>query len=192
MPPSDNLPILPFETARAFEQWIEENHSSAKGIWLKLAKASSGIPTVTYAEALDIALCFGWIDGQKNSLDETHWLQRFTPRQARSKWSKVNVGKVEALIASGRMRPRGQKEVDAAKKDGRWERAYGGRSSIEVPDDWTAALKGNKQAREFFEQLSSANRFIILYRIQDAKRPETRARRIAEFLAMCAEGKTPR
>ncbi|WP_245735818.1 YdeI/OmpD-associated family protein [Pedococcus cremeus] len=142
-----------------------------------------------YAQALDVALCYGWIDGQKGKFDDQHWLQRFTPRKPNSKWSKVNRDKVTALIEQGRMQPAGLAEVERAKTDGRWEAAYDGARTSSVPDDLVAALTTNPAAAEFFETLDRRNRFAILYRIQDAKKPETRARRIEQYVAMLAEGK---
>lgn len=181
--------ILPFASAGQFEKWLGEHHADTPdGLWLKIAKRESGIPTVTYAEALDIALCFGWIDGQKDSLDEAWWLQRFTPRRARSRWSKVNTQKAAALIEQGRMRPPGLAEVDKAKADGRWERAYDGWSAAEIPDDLQAAFDATPAAAEFFATLDGRNRFAVLYRIQDAKRPQTRAARIEKFVGMLSRG----
>jgi uncharacterized protein YdeI (YjbR/CyaY-like superfamily) len=188
--PKDGLAILPFESAEAWQIWLDAHHDDSPGVWLQIAKKASGIPTVTYAEALDVALCFGWIDGQKNSYDDDFFLQRFTPRRGRSKWSKINVDKVAELTASGRMRPAGQAQVDAAKADGRWEAAYGSFSTITVPPDLQAALDANPAASEFFATISKTNRYAVLYRIHDAKRPDTRARRIATCVEMLAEGKT--
>jgi uncharacterized protein YdeI (YjbR/CyaY-like superfamily) len=185
-----DVPVVSFGSAREWEDWLEANHLSSPGVWLKIAKKDAGTPTVSYAEALECALCFGWIDGQKGALDETHWRQRFTPRRARSKWSRINRDKAEALIADNRMRPAGLREVELAKADGRWDAAYEGQRTITVPPDLAAALDANEAARAFFATLNSANRYAILYRIGDAKRPETRARRIANFVTMLAERKT--
>jgi uncharacterized protein YdeI (YjbR/CyaY-like superfamily) len=157
-------------------------------VWLKIAKAGSTHRSVTYAEALDEALCFGWIDGQKRAVDADHWLQRFTPRRARSKWSRVNTEKAQALIAAGRMQPAGQAEVDLAKADGRWQVAYAPQRQAAVPDDLAMALAENRAAAKEFEQLDSRNRYAIIYRINDAKRPQTRADRITRFVAMLARG----
>lgn len=186
----DNLPILHFETQSDWEAWLATHHATSSGLWLKLAKKASGIPSITYAQALDGALCYGWIDSQKAVFDASFFLQRFTPRTARSKWSKVNCGKVAVLIAEGRMQPAGLAEVEAAQADGRWERAYEPPRSISVPEDFEQRLDENPEAQAFFATLSGANRYAILYRIQDAKKPETRARRIENFITMLNEGKT--
>jgi uncharacterized protein YdeI (YjbR/CyaY-like superfamily) len=189
--PRDDLPVLPFPSAEAWERWLEENHARSDGLWLKIAKKASGVESVTHAEALEAALCFGWIDGQRDRLDETWFLQRFTPRRSRSRWSQVNREKAEELIAQGRMRPAGLREVERAKDDGRWEAAYPSASRIEVPDDLRAALDAVPAAAELFERLDGTNRYAILYRVHDAKRPETRARRIERFVAMLARGEKP-
>jgi len=183
-------PVIAFESQGTWEAWLEEHHSTSTGVWLKIAKKASGIPTVTHAEALDAALCYGWIDGQRNRLDDQWFLQRFTPRRARSNWSKVNVGKVAELTGQGRMRPAGLREVERARADGRWDAAYDAPSKATVPDDLQQALDANPAAAAFFTTLNSSNRFAILYRIQDAKKPETRARRIEKFVAMLADGQT--
>jgi uncharacterized protein YdeI (YjbR/CyaY-like superfamily) len=187
----DDLPLLPFATPAAWEKWLAANHETARGVWLKLAKAAAGNASVTYAEALDVALCYGWIDGQKGSIDARYWKQRFTPRSARSKWSQINCKKVDALIAAGRMTPAGLREVEAAKADGRWERAYAGARAAEVPEDLVAALAANKKAQKAFATLDGANRYSILYHVHDAKKPETRAKRIAKYVAMLANGEKP-
>ena len=158
-------------------------------MWLKIAKKGSGIETVSYPEALEVALCYGWIDGQKASFDDRYWLQRFTPRRSRSKWSKVNRQKATELIERGAMKPAGLREVERAKADGRWDAAYDAQSTATVPDDLRRELEKNDAAREFFQTLNSANRYAILYQIGDAKKPETRARRIEKFVAMLAERK---
>jgi uncharacterized protein YdeI (YjbR/CyaY-like superfamily) len=188
--PADDLPWLAFGSVHAWEEWLAEQHEASPGLWLKIAKKGAGTSTVTYAEAVEAALCFGWIDGQKDKLDDEHWLQRFTPRRPRGKWSKINREKAERLIAEGRMRPAGLREVEAARADGRWEAAYEGQATATVPPDLAAELDRHPAAREFFATLTGANRYAILYRIQDAKRPETRARRIAKYVAMLAERKT--
>jgi uncharacterized protein YdeI (YjbR/CyaY-like superfamily) len=187
--PNDSLPILLFPTAAEFEQWIEANHDVSAGLWLKISKKGTGISSTTYAEALDIALCFGWIDGQRRSFDDEHFLQRFTPRRKSSIWSKRNVEKIAALTAAGLMRPSGIAQVEAAKADGRWDRAYASQRTIEVPADFQAALDENVAAKEFFESLSKSNRFAFLFRIETAKRAETRARRITQFVNMLADHK---
>jgi uncharacterized protein YdeI (YjbR/CyaY-like superfamily) len=186
----DDLPIVPFEDDAAWERWLEEHHADANGIWIKTAKKATGIATVTHAEALDTAICFGWIDGQRHPYDDTYYLQRFTPRKPRSKWSQVNVKKAEALIAAKRMRPAGQAQVDAAKQDGRWAAAYEPQSRATVPEDFQQALDRNPAAKAFFETLKGVNRYAFLYRIQSVKRPETRQRKIEQFVAMLAEGRT--
>jgi uncharacterized protein YdeI (YjbR/CyaY-like superfamily) len=183
-----DLPIVPFESPAAWEAWLEEHHAASEGLWLKISKKDSGIESVSYAEALDVALCYGWIDGQKGRFDEKFWLQRFTPRRPRSKWSKVNREKVAGLIKSGRMKPAGLREVEKAKSDGRWDAAYEAQSKATVPDDLRLALDANPKAAGFFETLNRANRYAILYRVGEAKRPQTRARRIEKFVAMLAEG----
>ncbi|KAK4123137.1 hypothetical protein N657DRAFT_634336 [Parathielavia appendiculata] len=179
-----------FENAAAWETWLETNHTDATGLWLKISKKGSGIASITYDEALDVALCFGWIDGQKKSHDEHHFLQRFTPRRKNSMWSKRNVNKVAVLIAAGRMRQAGQAEVDAAKADGRWEKAYSSSSTMEVPDDFQAALDRNRKAKTFFESLGKTKRYSFLWRIVTAKREDTRRRNIEKFVGILAEGKT--
>ncbi len=184
-----DLPILAFASARDFEAWLAENHATARGLWVKFAKKASGVPTVVYAEALDAALCHGWIDGQAASLDEVYYLQRFTPRRPRSLWSKINREKVAALTAAGRMRPAGQREVDAAKRDGRWDAAYDSPKNATVPDDLQRALDADAAAKTFFASLNGTNRYAILHRVHNAKKPETRARRIAQFVEMLAAGK---
>ena len=184
------IPTIHFPTAADWEDWLAGNHANASAIWIKFAKKGSGIPTVGQQEALDVALCYGWIDGQAAPCEEPFWLQRFTPRRARSKWSKRNCGKSEALVAAGRMKPAGLSEMEAAKADGRWESAYESASKITVPEDLQAKLEENPAARDFFATLKGANRYAILYRIHEAKRPETRARRIEKFVTMLSDGKT--
>jgi uncharacterized protein YdeI (YjbR/CyaY-like superfamily) len=185
-----DLPVLVFVTARDWAEWLAGNHASARGVWLKIAKKGTGAPSVTYAEALEGALVWGWIDGQKKPFDEGWWLQRFTPRTAKSPWSKINCAKAETLIAAGTMEGPGLAEVERAKRDGRWERAYHGSRSSEVPADLLAALARNVRARMFFEALDGANRYAILYRVQTAKKPETRAERITRFVTLCARHET--
>lgn len=185
---STDQPEIAFPTPAAFAAWLAEHHAASTGIWLRIAKSGSGIPSVTYAEALDEALCYGWIDGQKKGYDADAWLQKFTPRRAKSIWSKINRDKVAALIAAGRMQPAGLAEVERAKADGRWDAAYDSQRTAEVPADLQAALDANDEARAFFATLNSANRFAILWRVQTAKRPETRAKRIADLVAMLGRG----
>ncbi len=185
----DSLPVISFESSAAWESWLEAEHASSPGVWLKIAKKGRGSATVSYADALTAALCFGWIDGQKGRLDDDYWLQRFTPRKPGSRWSRVNTDKAAELIAAGRMRPAGLAEVERAKADGRWAAAYESQATMAVPDDLAAELARNEPAREFFETLNSVNRYAVLYRITSAQRPETRARRIAKYVAMLAEHK---
>ena len=176
---------------RAWRTWLEENHSSGAGVWLVLAKKGTLKPTsITYLQALEEALCFGWIDGQARSGDEGTFTQSFTPRRKRSPWSKRNTGTAERLAAEGRMRASGTAEMDRAKADGRWEAAYAGPASIEVPLELTKALAANPKAKAKFATLNSQNRYAILYRIATAKRPDTRARRIEQFVAMLGRGET--
>jgi uncharacterized protein YdeI (YjbR/CyaY-like superfamily) len=184
----DGLPKVPFASAADWERWLEEHHSASGGVWIKMAKKDSGIDSVRYPEVLDCALCFGWIDGRREALDERYFLQRFTPRGPRSRWSRINRDKAERLIGQGRMRPAGLAEVQRAKADGRWEAAYEGQRSITVPEDLQRELDARPAAKAFFEGLSSRNRYAILYRLHDAKRPETRARRLEKFVAMLEAG----
>ncbi|KAK0639522.1 bacteriocin-protection, YdeI or OmpD-associated-domain-containing protein [Cercophora newfieldiana] len=189
--PTASLPIHLFEDIQSWETWLETNHTTeTTGVLLKISKKSCSVPSVTYDEAVDTALCFGWIDGQRKSHDENHFLQRFTPRRKASIWSKRNVDKVAVLVESGRMRPAGQTEVDAAKADGRWEKAYAGSRTIAVPEDFEVALSRNKKAKNFFETLGKTKRFSFLWRIETAKRAETRKKRIDEFVALLAQQKT--
>ncbi len=182
-------PVLFVATQEEWEKWLEKNHEDVPGIWFQIPKNGSGVDGVDYAHALESALCYGWIDGQKKKLDEEHWLQRFTPRRPDSKWSKVNREKAAELIKSGRMRPSGLREVEKAKADGRWEAAYASQSKATVPDDLQAALDAEPGARDFFATLDSRNRYAILHRVEDAKKPETRAARIEKFVAMLAQEK---
>jgi uncharacterized protein YdeI (YjbR/CyaY-like superfamily) len=182
--------VLAFESDAHWEAWLQEHHATSDGVWVKIAKKGSGIPTVAYPEVLDTALCFGWIDGQRKALDDRYFLQRFTPRRARSRWSQVNRNKVAALTKAGRMRPAGLAEVERAKADGRWDAAYAGVRTMEVPDDLQRELDARPDAAAFFATLNSQNRYSILYRLHDAKRPETRARRLAKFVAMLEAGET--
>jgi uncharacterized protein YdeI (YjbR/CyaY-like superfamily) len=181
-------PTLTFDTQEAWEAWLDANGESAPGVWLRIARRSAGRATVSYAQAVESALCHGWIDGQKQAESEHYWLQRFTPRTAKSLWSKINKAKAEALIAAGRMRAAGLRAVDLAKGDGRWEAAYASASQSTVPEDLQQALDANPKARAFFATLDSANRYAILFRIQNVKRAETRARKIARFVEMLSQG----
>ncbi|GEQ73267.1 hypothetical protein CTTA_0272 [Comamonas testosteroni] len=187
--PLELAPTL-FKSAKAFEAWLKKNHATSEGLWLKIAKRGSNEPSVTYPEAVEIALCWGWIDGQKKSLDDQHYLQRFTPRRARSVWSRINVNKVQALIEAGRMQAPGQAQIEAAKADGRWARAYDGARTSTVPEDLQAALEAEPAAKTFFAGINASNRYAILWRIQTAAKAETRARRIAQLVEMLARGET--
>jgi uncharacterized protein YdeI (YjbR/CyaY-like superfamily) len=184
------MELLAFASVDEFEAWMEDNHATADGVWIKVAKKGTGIPSVHPPEALDVALCFGWIDGQRKSIDDIHYQQKYTPRRARSRWSKINVAKAEALIEAGRMRPAGLAEVERAKADGRWDAAYDSPSRIAVPPDLQAELDARPAAAAAFAALNSTNRYAILYRLHDAKRPETRARRLAQFIEMLERGET--
>lgn len=175
-------------SARTFEIWLRKHHSTSEGVWLEIAKPGAPEATVSYAEAVEVAICYGWIDGQKKALNAMHWLQRFTPRRSRSIWSKVNRAKAEALIAAGRMHPSGQAEIDRAKADGRWDAAYDGARTAAVPADLQAALDAQPKAGAFFSTLDAANRYSVLWRVQTAKKPETRARRIEGLVAMLTRG----
>jgi uncharacterized protein YdeI (YjbR/CyaY-like superfamily) len=188
MRPVDELEIILFGGPAELEAWLEDNCASSPGAWLKIAKKGAPEPSITYAEALEVALCFGWIDSQKRGLDETHFLQRFTPRRPRGRWSKINREKAEALEESGALRPAGAAEVAAAKADGRWEAAYEGQRTAEVPDDLQRELDANPKAAAFFANLDSANRYAITYRLAEAKKPETRERRLHKFVAMLERG----
>jgi uncharacterized protein YdeI (YjbR/CyaY-like superfamily) len=187
--PRDEPPTIAFASPDELEAWLDANHGSDRGIWVKFAKKASGIASVTYAEALEIALCYGWIDGTRRGFDESWFVQRFTPRRKRSKWSQINREKAERLIAEGRMRPPGLREVERAKADGRWEASYPSPSTIQVPDDLKRELERDPAAREFFESLDKNNRYAILYRLHDAKRPETRERRLRQFVEMLKDGR---
>lgn len=186
--PGDGLPVMLFETQADFEAWLDEHHASASGAWLRLAKKASGLRSLSYDEAVEAGLCFGWIDGQKKGYDERSWLQRFTPRGPQSIWSKVNRAKAEALIAAGRVRPAGLAAIERARQTGRWDAAYDPASTATVPEDLQAALDASERADAFFKTLSGANRYALLFRIQTAKKPETRARRIQEFIDMLERG----
>lgn len=184
------LPVLTFKTRAAFEQWLSKHCTTSRGIWLKFAKKSAGVPCVSKPDAIATAIAFGWIDGQVNPLDDRFWLTRFTPRGPKSKWSEINRTTALKLMAEGRMTPLGQEHIDRAKADGRWDAAYAPQSRAEVPDDLRAALEAVPAAMAFFATLRGANRYAVLYRIHDAKTPETRAARIEKFVAMLAAGVT--
>ena len=178
-----------FKTPAAFRAWLRKHHRTARALILRISKNHAAESGVTYAQALDEALCYGWIDGQKGALDDECWLQRFTPRKARSKWSRVNCARIGELIELGRMRPAGLAEIAKAKADGRWAVAYESQKTATVPPDLAAALEADPEAAKFFATLNSRNRYAILYRIADAKKPETRAARIEKYVAMCQENK---
>jgi uncharacterized protein YdeI (YjbR/CyaY-like superfamily) len=178
------LPVILFATPAAWAGWLDEHGANAKGLWVRLGKKNSGIASIDYAQALEVALCYGWIDGQKRSYDEHSWLQKFTPRGPKSMWSKINRDKALALIEAGEMRPAGLAAVDAARQDGRWDAAYDSQSNATVPEDLQAALDANTAAAAFFATLNRTNRYAILLRIHQAKRTETRAKRIRDFVAM--------
>lgn len=180
----NDLPVMLFEDQKDWAVWLDQNHAASSGLWLRLAKKDSGLKSVTYAEAIEVALCYGWIDGQAKSYDASSWLQKFTPRGAKSIWSKINREKAQKLIESGQMKPAGLKAIEAAKQDGRWEAAYDSPSSATVPSDFQAELDKNAQAKAFFATLNSTNRYAILHRIQTALKAETRAKRIRQFIEM--------
>jgi uncharacterized protein YdeI (YjbR/CyaY-like superfamily) len=185
------LEELPFASAAAWRSWLEENHATSPGVWLMIAKKRSGIETVSYDEAVDEALCFGWIDGQKAKADEPYFLQRFTRRRDRSPWSRINTERVAALTEAGKMAPAGVRAVEAAKADGRWDAAYAGQASAEVPDDLQLALAGSPAAAAFFAELDKANRYAILYRIGSVRSADARARKIAAFVTDLERGVAP-
>ena len=184
---ANDLPILLFESAQDWEAWLKEHHADVKGVWLRIAKKDARLPSVSYAEALESALCYGWIDGQKAAFDERYWLQKFTPRGPRSMWSKINCAKVAELLAGGRMQPAGIRQVELAKADGRWDLAYDPQSRITIPEDFQSELDKNSEAHDFFQTLNSVNRYAVLRRIQIAKKPETRAALIQKYIEMLAQ-----
>jgi uncharacterized protein YdeI (YjbR/CyaY-like superfamily) len=185
-----DLPVKPFKDSAAWERWLDVNHAKSPGIWLRFAKKASGIPSVDYPQALDVALCYGWIDGQRRSLDAESFLQRFTPRGPRSLWSKINTDKVAVLIKDGRMRPAGHAAIESAKASGRWESAYQPWSKPDIPPELQAGLDKNKKAKAFFETLKGRDRYAVIFRVQTAKKPETKAKRVADFVARLARGET--
>ena len=184
----DDLPVILFPSAAELEAWLETEHAESDGIWLKIAKKGSDVKSVSYADAVELGLCFGWIDGQARRFDDHHYLQRFTPRRPRSSWSRLNRDRAEALVAEGRMRPAGLAAIDAARADGRWDAAYEPPSTAEVPPDLERELARDRSAREAFEALDGANRYAIIWRLNDAKRPETRERRLKKFIEMLRRG----
>jgi uncharacterized protein YdeI (YjbR/CyaY-like superfamily) len=181
-----NIPIVTFADSTAWQAWLADNHTNQIGVWIKIAKKGSGIPSVTHAQALDEALCYGWIDGMRRGLDEQYFLQKFTPRRKRSLWSKVNIAKVEALIADKRMQTPGLAEIELAKSDGRWDAAYESQASATIPDDLTAALESNLRAGEFFSTLTKAERYAILWRLMTAKTPDIRTTRLNKMIEKLA------
>jgi uncharacterized protein YdeI (YjbR/CyaY-like superfamily) len=187
----NGLPVLMLSDGESFERWLEQQPKDTEGAWLKFAKKGAESPTLTKAEAIDAALCHGWIDGQLDKYDDEHWLVRFTPRKARSKWSEINKKRAAELLAEGRVRESGLAQIEAAKADGRWDAAYAPQSQASAPDDFLAALDENPRAKAFHATLNKANRYAIYYRIRTAKRPETRRARIAQIVAMLANHETP-
>jgi len=182
-----SLKIIPFSTVEKWEAWLSRNHARSDGIWLRLYKKGSGEASITYTEALDVALCHGWIDSQRGGYDAVSYLQKFSQRRARSVWSKLNTGHAERLIRTGRMRPAGQRQIDMAKEDGRWAAAYASARGAVLPDDFLKAVARNRKAKAFLATLNRHNFYAIVYRLQTAKRPETRVRRIRTFVAMLAK-----
>ena len=185
-----DLPVRRFPSQAAWQKWLAANHERSPGVWIELAKKGSGRSSVTHAEALEVALCYGWIDSQALTVDEIWYRQRFTPRRARSKWSKINCATVERLHAEGRLAPAGIREMEAAKQDGRWEAAYASPRVITIPPDLEARLAKSPRAQRAFEALDGRNRYAILYRLHDAKRADTRQRRLEQFIAMLEAGRT--
>ncbi|WP_220198719.1 YdeI/OmpD-associated family protein [Ktedonospora formicarum] len=188
MKKAEQISTIAFADEQSWETWLAEHHADTPGLWLKLAKKQSGIPSITYAEALQVALCYGWIDGQKATVDEQYWLQKFTPRRPRSIWSKVNREHIEKLIASGRMQAAGLRQVELAQADGRWDAAYTSQSKSSIPPDLQVELERNPQAQAFFDSLNSRNRFAIIHRVETTKKPETRAAHIQKFIVMLNQG----
>lgn len=187
-PPKPEQPVMAFKSQEAFEQWLAKHHEAHPGIWLRIYKKGSDTPTVTYAEALESSLCYGWIDGQKNKYDDQSWLQKFVKRGAKSVWSKVNVGHIERLTKEGRMKPAGIATVEAAKADGRWDKAYHSTSTMEMPEDFLKELAKNPKAKAFFDTLNKTNTYAIYYRINSVKKAETRERKIKHYIEMLEKG----
>ena len=182
------LPVLLFDDQSTWHNWLEENHKQTHGIWLKLAKKSSGKSSISYEDALEEAICYGWIDGQKQTYNNEYWLQKFSSRGSKSVWSKVNVAKAEMLIKSGKMQTSGLKTVNSAKKDGRWKAAYDSARTSTIPEDFQFALNSNPKAKQFFDTLNRANVYAFCWRVQTAKKPETRQARIEKFIEMLSKG----
>ncbi|PKM41374.1 MAG: bacteriocin-protection protein [Firmicutes bacterium HGW-Firmicutes-9] len=185
---SVDLPILSFETQSSLEDWLKSNAASSAGVWLQIAKKSSGIASVTYDEAVESALCYGWIDSHKKTYDEKTWIQKFTPRGTRSIWSKVNTEKAEALIAADRMTEQGFKAIENAKQNGNWDNAYEPQSVASLPEDFARELEQNSKAKAFYDMLNGQNKYAILFRIKNAKKQETRTKRIQQFISMLERG----
>ena len=186
-PDKADLPILSFLSPAEWRRWLAINHDTAKGLWLRFFKKGSGVKSIIYAEALDEALCYGWIDGQLNKYDEDSYLQKFTPRGPKSVWSKRNTEYVKRLVEEGRMKPAGLKQVEMAKADGRWEKAYDSPGKMTMPEDFLIALSKNKKAKAFFDTLNKANTYAIAWRLQTAKKPETREKRMIQILEMLSK-----
>lgn len=186
----DNYPVIVFKTGAAFEKWLAKNHAKAEGVWVKIAKASAGIKTIAYPEVLDIALCYGWIDGLRRGLDEHYFVQKFTPRRPNSIWSYINKKKVAALIKAGKMKLAGKAAIAEAKKNGRWNSAYASQKNIKIPTELKEALDQHPEAKVFFGRLNSQNRFAILFRLSQVKREETKMKKIAEYVAMLERHET--
>jgi uncharacterized protein YdeI (YjbR/CyaY-like superfamily) len=186
----DNYPVKSFKSASDFEKWLDKYHKKADGLWMKIAKANTGIKSIAFHDALDIALCYGWIDGMRRGLDDEYYMQKFTPRRGKSVWSVINKDKVDQLIKQGRMKEAGLDAIEHAKKNGQWDRAYHSPANAVVPDDLQEALNSNKKAKAFFAKLSSQNRFAILYRLHHVKREETKKKKIQEYIKMLEEGRT--
>jgi uncharacterized protein YdeI (YjbR/CyaY-like superfamily) len=184
----NTLPIIEFKTTKSFETWLIKNHENSNGLWLKISKKDSGKKTISYAEALDVALCYGWIDGQKQAHDEYAWLQKFCARREKSIWSKINIGHVERLINEGRIKPAGLEAVEKAKADGRWEKAYDSPRKMTIPEDFLKELSKNKKAEVIFKGLNKTNLFSIGFRLQTAKKQETREKRMKQIIEMLAKG----
>jgi uncharacterized protein YdeI (YjbR/CyaY-like superfamily) len=186
--PKDNRPIESFKTAKDFEVWLKKNHKTAEGMWVRFYKKDSGVDSITYPQAVEVALCYGWIDAVMNKYDEQSYIQRFTPRRSKSIWSKINIDKVTRLIEEGRMKPAGLKEIEAAKADGRWQAAYDSPSNTIMPEDFLLKLSKNAKAKKFFDTLNKSNTYAIAWRLQTAKKPETREKRMNIILEMLSKG----
>jgi uncharacterized protein YdeI (YjbR/CyaY-like superfamily) len=185
---NSNFQIISFKNSKEWNKWLSKNHLNSNGIWIRFFKKDSGVSSVIHDEALDEALCYGWIDGQLKKYDDKSWLQKFTPRRAKSIWSKRNIDITEQLIKSGKMKPPGLKEIEAAKSDGRWEKAYDSLAKMQVPDDFLKKLSKDKKALKFFETLNKANKYALAWRLQTAKKPETRNSRMEKILEMLSKG----